>query len=174
MGADRAGTSCCITKRRLVAGLFDRVFVLGGLECAVLEGVLYGSAPEEYYSLYEKKAARAIESARDPSAFVGGPASPAVDCGAYREKCMDFVRMKRRRCISSAWHFYAVVRTIPTCCLHRRRQLRIISDANGFRLNENVLGISGRRPLSDSDNTQAGARGIRSSSLSTCWSGGPD
>ena len=96
-----------------------------------------GSA-EEYYSLYEKTA-RAIESA-DPSALVGGPglAKPLI-AGAYREKFMDFVRMKRLPLDFFAWHFYTVDSNDPYLFVAIARQLRIILDAKGFGSTKNVL-----------------------------------
>ena len=98
----------------------------------------WSGSPEEYYSLYEKTA-RAIESA-DPSALVGGPglAKPLI-AGAYREKFMDFVRIKRLPLDFFSWHFYAVDSNDPYLFVTIARQLRIILDARGFGSTKNVL-----------------------------------
>jgi hypothetical protein len=98
----------------------------------------WSGSPEEYYSLYEKTA-RAIESA-DPSALVGGPglAKPLI-AGPYREKFMDFVRIKRLPLDFFAWHFYAVDSNDPYVFVSVARQLRIILDARGFGSTKNVL-----------------------------------
>jgi xylan 1,4-beta-xylosidase len=98
----------------------------------------WSGSPEQYYSLYEK-AARAIESA-DPSALVGGPglAKPLI-AGAYREKFMDFVRLKRLPLDFFAWHFYAVDSNDPYLFVSIARQLRVILDARGFGSTKNVL-----------------------------------
>jgi hypothetical protein len=96
-----------------------------------------GSA-EDYYSLYEKTA-RAIESA-DAQALVGGPglAKPLL-AGAYREKFLDFVRIRRLPLDFFAWHFDAVDSNDPYLFVSIARQLRIILDAHGFGSTKNVL-----------------------------------
>jgi xylan 1,4-beta-xylosidase len=98
----------------------------------------WSASPEEYYSLYEK-AARAIESA-DPSALVGGPglAKPLI-AGAYREKFLDFVRIRRLPLDFFTWHFYAVDSNDPYVFVSTARQLRIILDSRGFGSTKNVL-----------------------------------
>jgi xylan 1,4-beta-xylosidase len=130
----------------------------------------WSGTAEEYYSLYEKTA-RAIESA-DPSAWVGGPglAKPLI-AGAYREKFMDFVRIKRLPLDFFAWHFYAVDSNDPYLFVSIARQLRIILDARGFGSTKNVLDEWNADP-SDADMTKDERAAFAASSL-TYMLGGP-
>jgi xylan 1,4-beta-xylosidase len=123
----------------------------------------WSSSPEDYYGLYEKTA-RAIESA-DPSALVGGPglAKPLI-AGAYREKFMDFVRIKRLPLDFFAWHFYAVDSNDPYLFVSIARQLRIILDARGFGSTKNVLDEWNADP-GDADMQRAERAAFAASSL---------
>jgi hypothetical protein len=100
--------------------------------------LFWSGTPQEYYSLYEK-AARAIETA-DAAALVGGPAlSKPLIAGAYREKFLDFVRLRRLPLDFFSWHFYAVDSNDPYSFVSIARQLRIILDTHGFGSTKNVL-----------------------------------
>jgi xylan 1,4-beta-xylosidase len=98
----------------------------------------WNGSPEEYYALYEITA-RAIEAA-DAEALVGGPAlaKPLIG-GAYREKFLDFVRMRRLPLDFFSWHFYTLDANDPYSFVPIARQLRVILDTHGLGSTKNIL-----------------------------------
>jgi hypothetical protein len=84
--------------------------------------------------------------------------------GAYREKFLDFVRMRRLPLDFFSWHFYTLDANDPYSFVPVARQLRVILDAHGLGSTKNVLDEWNADP-SERDVSQASQAAFAASAL---------